>query len=201
MDDLVEEGLRYLRTIYPDDFTELRHRQHKAFNPIYAIGVVNLARLTGANDLLPMAIADCAKLGATVFQGFTHEDGTREFLSASDLPLCIQAKDRLTEARMLASFRIFGDLPAGDCDDVAGDQEDLGCFLPGLPDEIKKAYICTPDVWKSWTPAIKEYLPGLCNACRNMLKTSEMREQRYIFESLPSFVGVKVDGWECEDSD
>ncbi|TFK84831.1 hypothetical protein K466DRAFT_601694 [Polyporus arcularius HHB13444] len=101
VDRLVEEGLKYLRTLYPDDFSTLeKRRDEEVPDAAYAISVVNIARLTGADYLLPVALAQCCQLRSDIVKGFRREDGTCEYLSTVDLGRCFQAKELLIEARV-----------------------------------------------------------------------------------------------------
>ncbi|EJF60257.1 hypothetical protein DICSQDRAFT_63341, partial [Dichomitus squalens LYAD-421 SS1] len=82
IDKLVDEGLYHLRRAYPTALP-------------CAIAVVNLARLTESHDLLPFALLECCDLEKKITQGFTREDGSREFLSPEDLEGCFAAKETL----------------------------------------------------------------------------------------------------------
>ncbi|KAH9925689.1 uncharacterized protein BXZ73DRAFT_49905 [Epithele typhae] len=64
--------------------------------PAHAIGVVNLARLTGEHALLPLALLGCAQLGCKqLTDGFAYGDGQRETLSAEDAMLCLESVSRI----------------------------------------------------------------------------------------------------------
>ena len=199
IDSLVEESLKYLRKYYPSTMDGFCKNHGKTLNPTWAITVVNLARLTGAHYLLPMALADCCRLGASIVYGVAGQtaDGTREHLSITDIGLCFQAKDRLVEARVQAFARMFDDLKAAredvcECEDA--DDEDFeqvhGELLDG---EI--AGLCSPNVWDSLAVRIWERIPEICKPCRKALFEAEREQQKAIFERLPDLVGVTVEGW------
>lgn len=63
MDHLVHQSLDYLRTMYPDDWSVCSKGTPMWRLGQYSIGVVNLARLTGAHHLLPCALMQCCSLG------------------------------------------------------------------------------------------------------------------------------------------
>ncbi|TBU28417.1 hypothetical protein BD311DRAFT_807035 [Dichomitus squalens] len=93
IDKLVEDGLAYLRRFYPpygpyNKKVLIDEDRPKSITGKFAIGVVNLARLTGSDDLIPLALLECCKLDAAITQGLVHEDGTVEYLSADDLGRC-----------------------------------------------------------------------------------------------------------------
>ncbi|KAI1787069.1 hypothetical protein LXA43DRAFT_855995, partial [Ganoderma leucocontextum] len=62
--------------------------------PSTASGAVNLARLTGHDSLLPVALMACCKLGPELGEGFTREDRMREMLSYDDIVRCFVGKAR-----------------------------------------------------------------------------------------------------------
>ncbi|KAH9925685.1 uncharacterized protein BXZ73DRAFT_34569, partial [Epithele typhae] len=64
--------------------------------PAHAIGVANLARLTGEHALLPLALLGCAQLGCKqLTDGFAYGDGERETLSAEDTVLCLESVSQI----------------------------------------------------------------------------------------------------------
>ena len=197
IDHLLEESLKFLRYYYTYSFDLLRKTHEKSPPPEYAISVVNLVRLTGAHYLLPMALAECCRLGSAIVNGRQLEDGTREYLSQADLGLCFQAKDRLVEARVQAFARMFDDLKAAredvcECEDA--DDEDFEQVYGELLDgEI--AGLCSPNVWDSLAVRIWERIPEICKPCRKALFEAEREQQKAIFERLPDLVGVTVEGW------
>lgn len=163
--------------------------------------MVNLARLTGAHDLLPMALVDCCRLGPELVYGVVQPDGTRVHLSTADLALCFQAKDKLIQARVRAFSAILKELQRmrtqGElCTDERGDdlldvdrlQEDmLDGELPAL---------CTPNVWDSLTKlVIGRASDELCQECKTAITEAELLQQEATFERLPELVGVTVEGW------
>ncbi|RDX49028.1 hypothetical protein OH76DRAFT_1351489, partial [Lentinus brumalis] len=97
---LFDESLSYLKECFTTDLKArqawLDHRvqvplEWGSYRPeIYAIGVVNLARLAHCDTILPTALAACCSLRVeSLFDGFVREDGTRERLSEGDLRLCM----------------------------------------------------------------------------------------------------------------
>ena len=89
---LVENALEYLSEYFTDDFAQLPKRRPwwyrpPAFRNEDAIGVINLAHITGERKLLPVAILICCKLGSAIIHGCERADGTREQLSLDDIGL------------------------------------------------------------------------------------------------------------------
>ena len=85
VDGLVEQGLAFLRKLYPSDFVTLQLRRRDGIlDNVCAISVVNIARLTGADYLLPVALAACCQLGSDILEGYTREDGTPSLTCAAN---------------------------------------------------------------------------------------------------------------------
>ncbi|RDX48944.1 hypothetical protein OH76DRAFT_1404136 [Lentinus brumalis] len=200
IDHLVEESLKYLRKFYPDTFDLFLKSRAKPLNPQYAVTVVNLARLTGATNLLPMALAECCRLGPALVLGIAQADGTREHLSPTDLALCFHAKDKLVEARVkafAAMFNTLEDVRANVCDHQdqgAPDDEDFETVQTELLDGTVPG-LCSPNVWDSLAARVLARIPEICKPCKKAVKSAELEQQKAIFERLPDLVGVVVEGW------
>ena len=111
MDSLVQQASDYLRKHFPttvDAWHSSPSYWPKGFQHEHAIGVVNLARLTGEHSLLPTALLACMRLGSAVLHGFPREDGSREILAPADFACCIDARPRVVEAHATAVLRILG---------------------------------------------------------------------------------------------
>ncbi len=195
VDRLVEEGLKYLRTLYPDDFSTLeKRRDEEVPDAAYAISVVNIARLTGADYLLPVAFAQCCQLRSDIVKGFRREDGTCEYLSTVDLGRCFQAKELLIEARVQAALSIFDGIPAKDC----LERDDDTMYLRQLQADLPMGQVvplCRGDVFRKWWPALSYCVPSLCRECDDMLARANTQKQRELFFRLPELVGVEVQEW------
>ena len=104
IDSLVEDALGLLRRCYPGmslwELTDSAGGTIEIYRPssiagVFAIGVVNLARLVDDKGLLPLALLECCKVGAEVVHGYEREDGSRELLSPDDLARCFAATSTL----------------------------------------------------------------------------------------------------------
>ncbi|RDX48940.1 hypothetical protein OH76DRAFT_1351373 [Lentinus brumalis] len=199
IDGLVEEGLKYLRTFYPDDyFTLEKRRREEAPSTICAIGVVNIARLTGADYLLPVALVECCRLGSDIVEGLRREDDTIESLSTADLGRCFEAKQKLIETRVEAAFDIFDGEPSEDCSAREKDTEHLRELHTDLSQTLSHR-LCSPDVLERWWPSLSHYIPPLCAECDGMFRQADRDRQRAIFHHLPELVGVDVEGWKTKN--
>lgn len=191
MDHLVEESLAWLTMFYPSDAEEfIKHRdRHQPAS--CAIATVNLARLTGADHLLPMALAECCELGADVVKGFQREDGTRDHLAPDDLGRCIKASRDLIEARLHAVEAALNPWVYA-CD------EDCMPNINTFRDRILSGKIpglCTTQFWKSYASLLESEFPDVCDACIKAFSEEELEQQRRIFARLPELVGVTVVPW------
>ena len=86
-----------------------------------AIGVVNLARLTGELSVLPSAFIACICSEAAAYSiahGVTREDGALERLSPEDLIVCFESQSGLRAASITAVFRTFKPVVSQKCKTV-----------------------------------------------------------------------------------
>ncbi|RDX48949.1 hypothetical protein OH76DRAFT_1351594 [Lentinus brumalis] len=194
IDHLVHESLRHLRQIYPDDIdVYLKSGRSAMAKRMSHIGVVNLARLTGAHDLLPIALMDCCQMESTLVRGYRRRDGTFERLSDGDLQLCFKAKGKLIEARAQLVYQLLSPGPSKDCPFTKCKDEVDRC-RDSLASGVVSG-LCTPTPLSSWTTIIKSKSPDLCMVCRNELIDRSNALRRGVFARLPSIIGVTVDGW------
>ncbi|KAH9925683.1 uncharacterized protein BXZ73DRAFT_49803, partial [Epithele typhae] len=101
IDGLYKPSMAFLKTRFPPKKpVSNRHRlwSHEThplgFDAAHAVGVVNLARLTGETSLLPAAFLLCCQNSLTE-EGFLYSDGHREVLGADDLIRCLKARATL----------------------------------------------------------------------------------------------------------
>ena len=202
-DKLVQRSIDYLKRYYVDNFDEwfkVTSLDPPTFQSINRIGVVNLARLAGANGLLPVALMCCCMLGSDISKGFTREDGTLETLSMEDLTRCFVGRAKLLEATFVAAHKTFRDTVAPDCKNPSRCKEALQRLLHQMVengdlmkdirdlrfDNSKTEYINSTDDDRA-----------LCSRCFTMIgKTGRQQEQhREIFRKLPEMMDVQVEGW------
>ncbi|RDX48943.1 hypothetical protein OH76DRAFT_614875 [Lentinus brumalis] len=156
-----------------------------------AIAMVTLARLTGADQLLPVALAECCELGADVVNGFEREDGTRDHLAPEDLGRCIKATRNLVEARLYAMEHTVRPAVYEGCEE--GCIHDINMFrdrvlggtIPGL---------CTTQFWRSYASLLTDEFPDVCKRCAEEFSEEELVQQRSIFRRLPLTAGGRSQG-------
>ena len=117
---LLESSLSYLRKYFPTTLDEWKDRTYcdmpGRWRREEAIGVVNLARLTGTEAILPTAMVVCCQLDVKdLIHGFTLEDGSREKLSDEDVVRCMAAKHTLSRLASGITELAFLALDSGGC--------------------------------------------------------------------------------------
>ncbi|TBU54195.1 hypothetical protein BD310DRAFT_936547 [Dichomitus squalens] len=198
---IIQRCVAYLKRFYHDDFDMWRDDEHvfspPVFENIHAIGVVNLARLTHTDVILPGALMACCLLGAEIVDGFMREDGTPEMLSREDLGRCFLGRARILEANAKATLGILHQAVSPEC--TRPDR--CHVFLPELLVRLEEHTdaICNLRWDFTWTGYIDmaDRERELCMSCYRMLGKHgrQKEEHRKIFEKLPEMMGVKVEGW------
>ncbi|PIL25826.1 hypothetical protein GSI_11579 [Ganoderma sinense ZZ0214-1] len=206
VDKLVENGLQYLRRFYPSTFTPdpeppgiwagpIRKDRPMDLQGRSAIAIVNLARLTDSNDLLPLALLECCKLGADIVKGYRREDGTVEFLQPDDLGRCFAAKGALELSVVNAYLRIFEHAPIdGSCD---GGQSCVVAFhylryhfRVATCEDVGVDELLVEDRMES------DLTNTLCSQCRCTVISDAVQGKRVLFwNSLPNRFELDVVGW------
>ena len=190
----MEEGVAYLKQLYlgPHDYHRIAER--RAYDFPFAIGVVNIARLVGAEVLLPMALFDCCQLGEEILDGFLKEDGTREHLSLDDQKRCLKASYDLRCARICQAIFIFERfVPPDDCEDS---ETDAMMVKDHFDEMFCSMQFHTVAYFDAWT------LPKhICQSCNDALDDRLYKQSQKVYNLLPICVGVTVaEGWpEAED--
>ncbi|PIL26303.1 hypothetical protein GSI_12059 [Ganoderma sinense ZZ0214-1] len=164
------------------------------FTDLHAIGVVNLARLTGETSLLPTAFLQCHVLEDRVFDGFARPDGSHEGLQLADLKRCVKAKGRLAAASVAISVRIYLPSVSEGCTTrdacLAGFQLALA-LLDWYSDIVTRQ--------DPFRPLLRLYEPPeglpLCACCVNLAMERGKEAQEEFWKKLPEMFDIRVDGW------
>ncbi|KAI0752028.1 hypothetical protein C8Q74DRAFT_1211611 [Fomes fomentarius] len=200
---LMQRCLAYLRKYYTDNFDlwfQVDSLDPPSFLAIHRIGVVNLARLTGADYLLPVALLRCCMLGPEISQGFEREDGTWETLSIEDLTRCFVGRAFLFEATFVAAHRALRPTVADGCTNperCTGALQHLLSEMVAHESVMKGVRNLRFDYTYSWYANRTEQGRALCSKCYPLVGSSgrPAEDQRAIFKRLPEFMGVTVEGW------
>ncbi|EIW56934.1 uncharacterized protein TRAVEDRAFT_127519, partial [Trametes versicolor FP-101664 SS1] len=206
IDSLVNSGLEHLRRFYPDNAAgrwlvgPIPSNRPASLTGIHAVGVVNLARLTGEIRLLPTALLECASLGAEVVHGYEREDGSRELLGAEDLGRCFQAKGRLLQesaSELTSILWSYGAGPGPDC----RNKEECEKGLEGLCTMWSSSVLLRlrPDVLFVEGEAEHIVCDGagreLCRECRWRIEREVCETRKTLWDALPRIFGLRIVGW------
>ncbi|RDX46011.1 hypothetical protein OH76DRAFT_1298918, partial [Lentinus brumalis] len=202
---LLARCMQYMSAFYHDDFpmwqTDGAVFSPKKFERIHCIGVVNLARLLGADKWLPGALMGCCMLGAEIVDGFEREDGTRETLSLEDLARCYLGRANLMEANAIATLKLLKQTVSPTCRRPERCEQAMRHILSELANEADDK--TTPLTRLRWDFGWIDFVDrtdverDLCWECHRMLdKDGRQKDvEREIYERLPEMMGVKVDRW------
>ncbi|PIL26566.1 hypothetical protein GSI_12324 [Ganoderma sinense ZZ0214-1] len=185
------------------------------FTARHAIGVVNLARLTGEDTLLPVALLTCCGLNEAIVRGCKREDEdcTREQLSLDDIGLCFRANpgggqaDRGRGRDVPARFRLLveEDRP------TVRDEHGGGVLGPhrgrvpaqgamaDLPRRVR--VLCSdrgrPGLLLGFEKFRGDVRQQLCKECWAMVQDRDLAERRETWNRLldSELLGITVDGW------
>lgn len=196
MTQLYEQSLSLLKEHFTDNFeTWSGHSSWvpAGFSKVAAIGVVNLARLTGEVSMLPSALIACLMLGSGIVNGFEREDGTKETLTLEDLSICIRAQATLRTATVRSIIRRFKRTVSADCKTKDSCRAALRDALYGI-EEVTDVLI-TGDPFAPYTSFLKDGKIRLCASCMNMLEERDDKERQEIWKRLPDLFGIEVPGW------
>lgn len=191
--NLVKHGVEYLQKWFTSDLDTWEEEllYHEApFERIYAIGVVNLARLLAEPSLLPTALLACCTLGADVVKGFTREDGTHESLSLDDLGRCFAARMRLAEHGMILAATTFSPPVSDDCPRPQKCREALQTVLAKLKEPQIAENILDADIFSSEVRSLGWGIVGLCAGCLGMIRGRGVEQRQALWKLLPKIMGV-----------
>ena len=201
--DMHEKALAFLKSHYTDSLDIWLSRgldwSPDGWSASEAIGVINLAKLTGERSLLPTAFMACAiALRGSLIRGFTREDGSQEHLALRDIGRCLNAQIRLREASVAALFRVLTPTVASACKAPSQCAKTLQKALRGNNVEANVNVMMTGDFLLN-TPKshlkTKDGKSSICKACTAMIKKRDKEENRALWDRLPALLGIKVPEW------
>ncbi|TFK88121.1 hypothetical protein K466DRAFT_598906 [Polyporus arcularius HHB13444] len=203
MTELYSECVQFLRNHYTTDFDRWTGHAYWAppsFSDLHAIGVVNLARLTGEASILPTALLACTLLRSDILRGFTRADGTQEILGAEDLARCFDAKERVVEVTIAARLRTFHPEVSAQCKSGPRCRVALCSALRMLEQKISSRQAAEEprrvgDPLGPATSVCSYDQLGLCTACEDMVRVRDLQAHKELWNRLPEIVGVEVAGW------
>ena len=203
--DMYQKALAFLKGHFTDDLDSWMAAGYWCpphWDEVQAIGVINLARLTGESSLLPTAFMACALVPhANPVRGFTREDGSHESLTLDDLSLCFEAKGRLREAGIAALYRALEPTVSPTCKVSSQCTKAFKMTFRGSKIEANVNHMMTRDVLLC-TASNYFRINGddddkytICKACLAMLNERDKKENRALWDHLPELLGIDIPGW------
>lgn len=188
---LVESSLAYLRRYYSDDLDAYDklgpHKRPSRFRSANAIGVVNLARLTGCMRLLPPALlAVCVLKTELVFNGVPSAlpRGQIEMLSMDDIQLCYRARLELASARVALTLRVCCPEVSGACSQPRTCNTVLVGLVSSQHEDSK--WLCSVDPFRPYSSFDQSVRGGICRECYAMLEERDNLGRRAMWRSCLS---------------
>ncbi|RDX49031.1 hypothetical protein OH76DRAFT_1351508 [Lentinus brumalis] len=204
IDHLVSQAVDYLKDHFTDHFDKWCKRDYvpEGFRTVHAIGVVNIARLTNCDSILPIALAVCCTLDVKhLLRGFKRQDGTREKLCEDDLVRCLRAKETLMQEASAALLKAFSSLLGYVCDNPV--------CRPGLHKLLNDiaadaGAVADEHPFRDWDNAgYADWFEGspVCASCKDCLRKVLQAYQVLIWIRLPEILGLKIEGWGLSAAD
>ncbi len=193
MYDLVTHGTTYLQKYFTADLAAWEDGlvyDDEPFKRVYAIGVVNLARLLAEPTLLPTALLTCCTLGANIAKGFTREDGTHESLSPHDLGLCFAARSRLAGRAVILAATVFSPPVSDGCARPQKCREALQTALANLKKPQTAEQLMDADIFSPDARDLGWGNTGQCAGCLEMVRRRDSERRFALWKLLPMIMGV-----------
>ncbi|TFK89064.1 hypothetical protein K466DRAFT_584982 [Polyporus arcularius HHB13444] len=199
---MVQSSVDYLQEYFPETTSgltkwDIKHRfMPPGFALHHAIGVVNLARLVGAQSLLPAAMMACASVGRELTKGFARPDGSRETLASADLTRCITGRAAWTMAAATASHKVFKRTISKDCKRRAQCKPVFDKILERLADAENALFDVTFRTPSAWTSHVDSSDTDrvLCPKCYALIGVwdsgRQVRQAQELLCRIPEIFGV-----------
>lgn len=205
VDDLLRQTISCFRTYYTTSFDvwntkgqsgDVPFEVSQEESPFYAIGVINLARLTNNPSMLPLAFYDCSSLGGKVVNGWRCPDGTVEHLSSEDLKRCFDGCIALVNRATRRHSKFLDSTYCMSLKQVSSCKSALLAMKQKLDGRV--VFARGEDALHSFMQlaSLKPHLSGICESCSRALFNADLAARRTIWAEIPSLFALTVDGWE-----
>ncbi|PIL26279.1 hypothetical protein GSI_12035 [Ganoderma sinense ZZ0214-1] len=197
--DLYSQSLNFLKHHFPssfDSWVALPNFTPPGWDVSEAIGVVNLARMTGELSLLPPAFVTyiCAKETAPgIVHGITREDGSQERLSPDDLIACFEGQAKLRTASVAAVLRTFNPTVSPECKTISACKKRLRDAFVGLEYSVDDLLNGNP--FAKYDEFLLEDDLDACPSCTSTVSERSLKERKDVWDMLPELLGINVPGW------
>lgn len=195
VEHLCDGGLRRLREAFPPKFSfgwyEGPAKALPGFRTEDAITVLNLARLTGATDILPTVLYVCTQLSVSnilsrscLAPGSNNED----YLSMDDVARCLggQTELRLRQHRTVLKT-VASESRSDKCTDTQVCEVELAKMRQQTVEMLSSPSILTTHADTLRPHSLWDFIRsfGLCEPCMSALGSQETSLQKATFDELP----------------
>ena len=156
----------------------------------YAIGAVNLARLTNTPSILPVAMLRCACLGGSVTDGWRRDDGSVEQLSLEDLKRVVNGREALARRGTFELLNLFSRIPDRMCCDVDLCRETLGEIMGALASQPHLGSANIFDVHRRTVDRLLKQ--SWCPNCSRFIEKYGLERQKQMWDALPEMFDLKI---------
>lgn len=195
---VLNEGIRRMSSCFSDklDVWDAANKSMGSALMSYAstdaIAVVNIARLTGVDSMLPVALYLCCQLDIdTILNGVPRADGSRVRLSPDDVVLCLERRGSLCHDNVISALRIWRSTPSERCET----RLKRGCVrvLEAVTSDwldYDNSDLDHGAAMDGWDDFFENGEFELCEPCLEMVKGRVTEERRTMWERLPQLFGV-----------
>ncbi|RDX46351.1 hypothetical protein OH76DRAFT_1485594 [Lentinus brumalis] len=177
-------------------------------DPLYAIGVVNLAHLTQTPSMLPLALYDCCYLGGRVVRGWARDDGTVEHLSLEDLERCMDGSTALATRAVCSSMDLHAAVEQADlCVHSKPVRFGGGGACEAAQAKVKsrlktnKSFLGTRALHSHMaTASLSPHFAKMCSTCLSTLQGRERATHEAVWAQLPSLFNLSIPDWQAKTS-
>ncbi len=202
MTDVTQYAIVALKTLFPESYNAWLDQNHGTGRGMpaamlsRAVAAIQFARLFDIPSLLPTAFYRCACLGGAIVKGYTHPDGTVEYLSTNDLVRCINGMQFLTAATTEYALLLRNYLPHPGKKCKKGGPG--GACRALWQKEVKEK------LSKDWHRVLGNHalrgvietfpaLSALCDDCKKATEALLEERRRKLWRDLPTMFDIKTD--------
>ena len=200
---LCEGGLRRLREAFPPahypppGWHETPEKGLPGFRTEDAITVANLARLTGATDILPTVLYVCTQLSVNtilsrscLIPGSNNED----YLSMDDVARCLSGQSELRLRQLRTVLKVASSGSRSDrCKDTEKCDTGLATIRQQAIDMLASPSSLTADVDTLRVDTLWDFVGSfdLCEPCHSDIRMHALRQMRLAFDDLPAIFNLE----------
>ncbi|GBE89301.1 hypothetical protein SCP_1503090 [Sparassis crispa] len=185
IDDLREEGLAKMKSIFTDDFEAWRASSF-CVSRADAVAAVNLARLTGTLSMLPIALYYCSTFSPSeIIRGVPRADGTVEELSAEDVGRYIDGRVGLSTVGIVGFIGLFSQT-SPDCSSSLTCEGAAKCVQKNVLNLFPSRGLRYDSCLTSLANAIDRLKSKMCQQCNEFLTKKDLERKCNVWERLPA---------------